>query len=185
MLSYSKGSRGLFVPSRVIGIFTDTTISLSSRLRQCPDHYTIRAGRNLPDKEFRYLRTVIVTADIHEDLGSELRRSITKPPNKLPSSFRIGHVSRPIRCFINLAERCAFVKQSQSSIYCRPPCGGHPFSRSYGAILPSSLERFLSRALEYSSHPPVSVYGTGELGSTVKTFLGKGSAGSHGFYSAL
>ena len=54
MLSYSKGSRGLFVPSRVIGIFTDTTISLSSRLRQCPDHYTIRAGRNLPDKEFRY-----------------------------------------------------------------------------------------------------------------------------------
>ena len=73
MLSCSKGSRGLFVPSRVIGIFTDTTISLSSRLRQRPDHYTIRAGRNLPDKEFRYLRTVIVTADIHRDLGSELR----------------------------------------------------------------------------------------------------------------
>ena len=63
-LSYSKGSRGLFVPSRVIGIFTDTTISLGSRLRQCPDHYTIRAGRNLPDKEFRYLRTVIVTAAV-------------------------------------------------------------------------------------------------------------------------
>ena len=62
MLSYSKGSRGLFVPSRVIGIFTDTTISLRSWLRQRPDHYTIRAGRNLPDKEFRYLRTVIVTA---------------------------------------------------------------------------------------------------------------------------
>ena len=61
-LSCSKGSRGLFVPSRVIGIFTDTTISLGSRLRQRPDHYTIRAGRNLPDKEFRYLRTVIVTA---------------------------------------------------------------------------------------------------------------------------
>ena len=33
-LSYSKGSRGLFVPSRVIGIFTDTTISLGSWLRQ-------------------------------------------------------------------------------------------------------------------------------------------------------
>ena len=65
MISYSKGSRGLFVPSRVIGIFTDTTISLSSRLRQRPDHYTIRAGRNLPDKEFRYLRTVIVTAAVH------------------------------------------------------------------------------------------------------------------------
>ena len=43
-LSYSKGSRGLFVPSRVIGIFTDTTISLGSRLRQ--DRYSY--GRRLP-----------------------------------------------------------------------------------------------------------------------------------------
>ena len=71
-LSYSKGSRGLFVPSRVIGIFTDTTISLGSWLRQCPDHYTIRAGRNLPDKEFRYLRTVIVTAAVYWGFNSAL-----------------------------------------------------------------------------------------------------------------
>ena len=71
-LSYSKGSRGLFVPSRVIGIFTDTTISLGSRLRQRPDHYTIRAGRNLPDKEFRYLRTVIVTAAVYRGFKSML-----------------------------------------------------------------------------------------------------------------
>ena len=73
MLSCSKGSRGLFVPLRVIGIFTDTTISPSSRLRQCPDHYTIRAGRNLPDKEFRYLRTVIVTAAVYRGFTSSLR----------------------------------------------------------------------------------------------------------------
>ena len=72
MLSCSKGSRGLFVPLRVIGIFTDTTISPSSRLRQCPDHYTIRAGRNLPDKEFRYLRTVIVTAAVYRGFNSAL-----------------------------------------------------------------------------------------------------------------
>ena len=52
--SCSKGSRGLSVPLRVTGIFTDTSISPSSWLRQCPDRYTIRAGRNLPDKEFRY-----------------------------------------------------------------------------------------------------------------------------------
>ena len=71
-LSCSKGSRGLFVPSRVIGIFTDTTISLESRSRQCPDHYTIRAGRNLPDKEFRYLRTVIVTAAVYRGFNSDL-----------------------------------------------------------------------------------------------------------------
>ena len=72
-LSYSKGSRGLFVPLRVDGIFTVTTISPSSRLRQCPDRYTIRAGRNLPDKEFRYLRTVIVTAAVYRGFNSELR----------------------------------------------------------------------------------------------------------------
>ena len=72
MLRCSKGSRGLFVPSRVIGIFTDTTISLGSRLRQRPDHYTIRAGRNLPDKEFRYLRTVIVTAAVYRGFNSGL-----------------------------------------------------------------------------------------------------------------
>ena len=73
VLSYSKGSWGLSVPMRVIGIFTDTTISLGSRLRQCPDHYTIRAGRNLPDKEFRYLRTVIVTAAVYRGFNSMLR----------------------------------------------------------------------------------------------------------------
>ena len=69
---YSKGSRGLSVLSRVNGIFTATTISPSLSLRQCPDRYAIRAGRNLPDKEFRYLRTVIVTAAIHQGLSSEL-----------------------------------------------------------------------------------------------------------------
>ena len=73
VLRCSKGSRGLFVPSRVIGIFTDTTISLRSWLRQRPDHYTIRAGRNLPDKEFRYLRTVIVTAAVYRGFNSNLR----------------------------------------------------------------------------------------------------------------
>jgi hypothetical protein len=42
-------------------------------LRQCSSHYAIRAGRNLPDKEFRYLRTVIVTAAVHWGFGSKLR----------------------------------------------------------------------------------------------------------------
>jgi hypothetical protein len=70
---YSKGSRGLSVLLRVNSIFTATTSSPSLSLRQCPDRYTIRAGRNLPDKEFRYLRTVIVTAAIHQGLNSMLR----------------------------------------------------------------------------------------------------------------
>ena len=44
-----------------------------------------------------------------------------------------------------------------------PKWCGYPFFRSYGARLPSSLTRFHSRALVYSTHPPVSVYGTGTL----------------------
>ena len=96
MISYSKGSRGLFVPSRVIGIFTDTTISLSSRLRQCPDHYTIRAGRNLPDKEFRYLRTVIVTAAVYWGFNSTLLSTMTSPLN-LPAPGRCQAVYRIFR----------------------------------------------------------------------------------------
>ena len=70
---YSEGSWGLSVLLRESGIFTGVTTSPRSSLRQCPQRYAIRAGRNLPDKEFRYLRTVIVTADIHGGFGSELR----------------------------------------------------------------------------------------------------------------
>ena len=71
--SCSKGSRGLSVWPRVLGIFTETTISPSPSLRQRPSRYAIRAGRNLPDKEFRYLRTVIVTAAVYRGLDSKLR----------------------------------------------------------------------------------------------------------------
>src|SRR5690242_18427655 len=71
--SCSKGSRGLSVFLRVLGIFTETTISPGPSLRQRPSRYAIRAGRNLPDKEFRYLRTVIVTAAVYWGLDSELR----------------------------------------------------------------------------------------------------------------
>ena len=72
ILGYSKAPWGLSVLSRVTGIFTGTTISPGGLLRQCPDHYAIRAGQNLPDKEFRYLRTVIVTAAVYRGFNSEL-----------------------------------------------------------------------------------------------------------------
>ena len=60
MSSYSKGAQGLSVFLRVHGIFTATAISPSLWPRQCGDRYAIRAGRNLPDKEFRYLRTALL-----------------------------------------------------------------------------------------------------------------------------
>ena len=73
ILGYSKAPWGLSVLSRVTGIFTGTTISPGGLLRQCPNHYAFHAGQNLPDKEFRYLRTVIVTAAVHRGLVSVLR----------------------------------------------------------------------------------------------------------------
>lgn len=72
LVSCSKGARGLSVLWRAPGVFTGTTTSPGRLLRQFPDRYAIRAGRNLPDKEFRYLRTVIVTAAVHRGFGSQL-----------------------------------------------------------------------------------------------------------------
>ena len=73
--SYSKGARGLSVFPRVGGIFTSTTISLDPLLRQLPSRYAIHAGRYLTDKEFRYLRTVIVTAAVYLCFNSCLRKA--------------------------------------------------------------------------------------------------------------
>lgn len=78
--SYSKAPWGLSVTSRVTCIFTGTKISPDLSLRQRPSRYAIRAGQNLPDKEFRYLRTVIVTAAVYWGFGSQLRVA----PNRSP-----------------------------------------------------------------------------------------------------
>src|SRR5690625_3235058 len=88
MYSCSKGSRGLSVPLRVIGVITDTTISPSSWPRQCSSRYTIRAGRNLPDKEFRYLRTVIVTAAVYRGFSQERWGKPLTPFFNLPAPGR-------------------------------------------------------------------------------------------------
>ncbi len=78
--SCSKAPRGLFVLLRVGRIYTANSISPSLWLRQRSSRYTIRAGQNLPDKEFRYLRTVIVTAAVHRGFSSQLA--------PLPLTFR-------------------------------------------------------------------------------------------------
>ena len=90
--SYSKAPWGLSVLSQVTSIFTSTTISPGTLSRQCPNHYAFRAGQNLPDKEFRYLRTVIVTAAVHWGFGSMLH--ITANISHWPSST--GQASAPI-----------------------------------------------------------------------------------------
>ena len=74
MPSCSKASRGLFVLVKVGRVFTATAISPSEGSRQLPARYAIRARRNLPDKELRYRRTVIVTAAVYRSFGSEQKR---------------------------------------------------------------------------------------------------------------
>jgi hypothetical protein len=80
IITYSKGSWGLSVLPRVRRIFTSTAVSPSRWLRQCSSRYAIHAGRNLPDKELRYLRTVIVTAAVYRGFGCELRLAADPPP---------------------------------------------------------------------------------------------------------
>ena len=139
--------------SQVTGIFTGTTISPGGQLRQRPDRYTIRAGRNLPDKEFRYLRTVIVTAAVYWGFNSMLSHFL------LTFQHRAG-VS-PYTSSFDFAQTCVFAKQSPGPILCGLSLNRHPFSLSYGVILPSSLTTLLPLALESSSYLPVSVCGTG------------------------
>jgi hypothetical protein len=169
MSGYSKAPRGLSVLSQVTGIFTGITISPSPSLRQRPDRYAFRAGRNLPDKEFRYLRTVIVTAAVYWGFGSKL--------SLFPLTFQHRAGVSTYTSSYDLAGTCVFAKQSPGPFLCGPlmqfrsggllnppfdsTLAGHPFSRSYGVNLPSSLTKVLSRALGFSPHLPVSVYGTG------------------------
>ena len=109
--SCSKAPRGLFVLVRVTRIFTGTSISPGPSLRQRPDRYAIRAGRNLPDKEFRYLRTVIVTAAVHWGFSSSREA--------LPLTFQHWAGVSPYTSPYGLAETCVFGKQSPGPA----PCG--------------------------------------------------------------
>ena len=125
ILGYSKAPWGLSVLSRVTGIFTGTTISPGGLLRQCPNRYAIRAGQNLPDKEFRYLRTVIVTAAVYWGFDSMLAHLL------LTFQHRAG-VS-PYTSSFDLAQTCVFAKQLLGPILC-----GSSLSTPYSEVTGST-----------------------------------------------
>ena len=112
MSSYSKAARGLFVLLRTDGIFTVNALSPSSSLRQYPYHYAIRAGQNLPDKEFRYLRTVIVTAAVHWGFSSHREA--------LPLTFQHRAGVSPYTSTFVLAQTYVFGKQLHGFFSCGP-----------------------------------------------------------------
>src|SRR3984893_9217067 len=111
--SCNKGERGLELSVVVLRIFAENSISLSRCWRQRGSRYAIRAGRNLPDKEFRYLRTVIVTAAVYRGFGSELA------PLSLTFRHRAG--VRPYTSSCDFAEPCVFSKQSPPPLLCPLP----------------------------------------------------------------
>ena len=119
-------------------------------------------GSELTRQEFRYIRTVIVTDAVYWGFNSRLA------PLLLTFQHRAG-VS-PYTSSYDLAETCVFDKQLPGPIHCGSPFREHPFSRSYGVNLPSSLTTLLPLALEFSSYLPVSVCGTGAL-DIHQTFL--------------
>ena len=108
--SCSKAPRGLAVLPQVTCIFTGNAISPSPSLRQCPSRCAFRAGRNLPDKEFRYLRTVIVTAAVYWGFGSKL--------SLFPLTFQHRAGVSPYTWCFHLAGTCVFDKQSLGPVHC-------------------------------------------------------------------
>ena len=117
---------------------TGNSISLSLCWRQRGSRYAIRAGRNLPDKEFRYLRTVIVTAAVYLGFNSEL--------SPLLLTFRHRAGVRPYTSSCDFAEPCVFNKQS-------PPPGlcPQPKVAFRSGLLLANLRRHFAEFLQRSS----------------------------------
>ena len=87
--SCSKAPRGLFVLVEIGRVFTALAISPSRGSRQLPTRYAFRARQNLPDKELRYRRTVIVTAAVYRSFGSlPFHRGEETNPFNLPALGR-------------------------------------------------------------------------------------------------
>ena len=71
-----------------------------------------------------------------------------------------------------ISQSHVFLLNSRLGHFSAPRSRGGPFSRSYRAILPSSLATDHSSTFGFSPRPPVSVSGTGRYGYTLEVFLG-------------
>ena len=140
-------------------------------MRQWRSRYAIRAGRNLPDKEFRYLRTVIVTAAVYWGFDSKLA------PLLLTFQHRAG--VRPYTSSCDFAEPCVFDKQSLPPGLCHPKtlaCLGVTLLPKLRVQFAEFLQRSSLNALIFSINLPVSVYGT------VTTLLDRSFSSQCGIY---
>ena len=167
MRSCSKAPRGLLVLVRTDGIFTANALSPSPLLRQCPHDYSIRAGQNLPDKEFRYLRTVIVTAAVHRGFSSHREA--------LPLTFRHWAGVSPYTSTFVLAETCVFDKQFRGLFR----CGLHTLHARLSRFLPENCLDFLTLSLNLQksrlTHKVWRQTLSRSYGRCIAEFLSKGS----------
>ena len=131
-------------------------------MRQCPSRYVFRAGRNLPDKELRYLRTVIVTAAVNRGFDSRLPACALTSPFNLPAPSRRQTVYSDVMSlhspvFLVNSRLDQFSATSFRFIRKELHDSRLPLFRSYGVNLPSSLTKVHSSALGFSPRLPVSV----------------------------
>ncbi len=134
-------------------------------MRQFPSRYTFHAGQNLPDKEFRYLRTIIVIADVHRRFGDWLA--------PLPLTFRHWSSVSPYTSPCGFAETCVFGKQSLGKFSLRPTLRqARHLANLRLVFLPSSLTKVLPFTLGYSPRLPVSVFSTVTIVLTLEAFPG-------------
>ena len=73
---------------------------------------------------------------------------------------------------LSISQSHVFLLNSRLGHFSAPPVKEGPFSRSYRAVLPSSLATDHSSAFGFSPRPPVSVSGTGRRRHTLEVFLG-------------
>lgn len=115
-------------------------------MRQRRSRYAIRAGRNLPDKEFRYLRMVIVTTAVYWGLSSPLRIH-----SQFPLTFQHRAGVSPYTSSYDFARTCVFGKQSFPPGLCAPhrhhtarvhDSSGPPYPKVTGAFCRVPSPRF-------------------------------------------
>jgi len=104
MSGSSKNARGLSVLLLEDSIFTITATSLGLGTVKRGNRCTIHAGPQLMAKEFRYLRTVRVTAAVYPDFVH------WPEPMEAALGHRAGVSPNTSPC--GLAETCVFAKQS-------------------------------------------------------------------------
>ena len=91
-----------------------------------------------PTRNFRYLRTVIVTAAVYRGFNSKL--------SPLLLTFRHRAGVRPYTSSCDFAEPCVFVKQSPPPGLCPP----HQLALAWGSLLANLREQF-AEFLQHSS----------------------------------